>query len=203
MSRLRHWTFAGVLALCLAGCASAPVHYYTLTTQGLPAGRVAPAPYPFELSPVGVPAQVDVPQLVVRTGGQGMQLLDGRRWIAPLGDEIRGTLSSDLANALGVADMSGLPDSGQPRLRITFDVRRFESVPDDHVLIEAAWSLRLTGAADGRRALSCVSVDRETVGAGYDALVAGHQQALASIASRIAAAARAYEAGNRAACPSD
>jgi uncharacterized lipoprotein YmbA len=203
MSRLRHWTFAGALALGLAGCASAPVHYYTLTTQGGPAERIAPVPYPFELSPVDVPAQVDVPQLVVRTGGQDMQPLEGERWIAPLGDEIRGALSTDLTHALGVADMSGLPGNGQPRLRITFDVRRFESVPGDHALIEAAWSLRITGVSGGQDAFSCVSVAREAVGAGYDALVAGHQQAVAAIARRIAGAARAYEAGNRPACPAD
>lgn len=203
MSRPRQWTLAGALALGVAGCASAPVHYYTLATQAGPAGRVVAAPYPFELASVGVPAQVDVPQLVVRTGGQGMQLLDGQRWIAPLGDEIRGALSADLANALGVADMSGLPGNGQPRLRITFTVRRFESMPGDHVLIEAAWSLRLTGASGAPDALSCVSVASEPVGAGYDALVAGHQQAVASLARRIAAAARSYEAGNRPACPAD
>lgn len=201
MSRLRHWTLAGALALGLAGCASAPMHYYTLTTPGGPAGSNAPAPYPFELSSVGVPAQVDVPQLVVRTGGQGMQPLDGQRWIAPLGDEIRSALSADLASALGVADMGGLPGNGRPRLRITLDVRRFESVPGDHALIEAAWSLRLSGGSGGQGALSCTSLVSERVGAGYDALVAGHQQALASLAARIAATARAYESGNRPACP--
>ncbi|MBD8871972.1 PqiC family protein [Rhodanobacter sp. DHB23] len=200
---LRHWTLAGALALGLAGCASAPMHYYTLTTQGGPAVRIAPAPYPFELAPVGVPAQVDVPQLVVRTGGQGMQPLDGQRWIAPLGDEIRGALSADLAGLLGVADVGGLPGNGQPRLRITLDVRRFESVPGDHALVEAAWSLRLAGTSGGQEAFSCVSMASERVGAGYDALVGGHQRALAALARDIAGAARAYEAGNRPTCPAD
>ncbi|MFK2876799.1 PqiC family protein [Rhodanobacter hydrolyticus] len=203
MSRRHAWIFAGALALAVAGCASAPMHYYTLTTQGAPAVRIAPVPYPFELSPVNVPAQVDVPQLVVRTGGQGMQPLNDQRWIAPLGDEIHSALSADLASALGVADMGGLPGNGQPRLRITLDVRRFESVPGDHALIEAAWSLHLAGTSGGQDALSCTSLVNEQVGAGYDALVAGHQQALASLANRIAAAARAYEAGNRPGCPAD
>lgn len=203
MSRLRHWTLAGALALGLAGCASAPVHYYTLTMQSGSESRVAAAPYPFELLPVSVPAQVDVPQLVVRTGGQRMQLLDGQRWIAPLGDEIRSALSANLANALGVPDMSGLPGNSRTRLRITLEVRRFESVPGDHALIEAAWSLRLIGASGGQEAFSCTSLVSERAGAGYDALVAAHQQALATLASRIAGAARVYEAGNRPVCPAD
>ena len=93
MSRLRPCLFAGALALALAGCASAPLHYYTLVAPpGAAGATAAPAPYPFELLPVSVPAQVDVPQLVVREGGQGMLPLQDQRWIAPLGDEIRGAL---------------------------------------------------------------------------------------------------------------
>lgn len=197
MNRLQPWVLAA--ALTLAGCASAPMHYYTLVAPQAQAATQAPAPYAFELMPVSVPAQVDVPQLVVRSGGQGMQLLDGQRWIAPLGDEIRGALSADLAHALGVPDLSGLPDNGAPRLRIKLDVRRFESVPGSHARIDAAWSLHRVG--DGSQPpLACVSDIDETVGAGYDALVAGHQRALATLASRIATAARRYEAGNGAAC---
>ena len=107
MSRLRPSIFAAV-ALGLAGCASAPMHYYTLMT---PAGTAAPAPaapapYPFELLPVTVPAQVDLPQLVVRQGGQGVAVLQGQRWIAPLGDEVRGALSSDLTHDFRAQDVS-------------------------------------------------------------------------------------------------
>ncbi len=201
----RPWILAGAVALGLAGCASAPLHYYTLLPPAAAgAGSAAtPAPYPFELLPVTVPAQVDVPQLVVREGGQGMQPLDGQRWIAPLGEEIRGALAADLARALGAPDMSGLPGNGALRLRITLDVRRFESVPGSHALLDAAWSLRLVGGSGGQDALACTSRISEPVAAGYDALVAGHQQALAQLATRIAATARAYEAGARPACPAD
>src|SRR6185312_9394676 len=184
MNRLRPWMpLAAVLGL--AGCASAPLHYYTLMTPAgsTVGGAAAPAPYPFELLPVGVPAQVDVPQLVVREGGQGVQPLDGQRWIAPLGDEVRGAVAADLARALGVADMSGLPGND--------------------ALIDAAWSLRLTGGSGGQDALACSSRISEPVAAGYDALVAGHQQALAALADRIAATARAYETGQNPACPAD
>ena len=198
---LRCSTLVGALALGLAGCASAPMHYYTLTSStplvqnSYPTGQ-----RPFELMPVGVPAQVDVPQLVIRTSGQGMQLLDGERWIAPLGDEIHSALAADLANALGVDDVSGLPGNGETRLRITVNVRRFESVPDNHTLVIADWSLRLTGQ---QRVLACSTASRVPVGAGYDALVAGHQAGLADVARAIATTARSWEAGNPTACPAD
>lgn len=199
--RLHPWILAGVLAL--AGCASAPIRYYTLVSPTPRVTTPTPAPYAFELMPVGVPAQVDVPQLVVRAGGQGMQLLDGQRWIAPLGDEIRGALAADLTQALGVADLSGLPADGKPRLRIKVDVRRFESVPGQHASIDAAWSLHRVGTGTAQPALACVTRVDEKVGAGFDALVSGHQRALAALARRIATAARAYESGSTGGCPAD
>jgi uncharacterized lipoprotein YmbA len=196
---------ARAVALCasllLGACASAPLHYYTLVPPAEATAEGAVAPFQFELLPVGVPPQVDQPQLVVRQGGQGVAMLDSERWIAPLGDEIRGALSADLAHALGTADATGLPSSGKPLLRVKLDVRRFDSQPGSYALIEAAWSLRMLNAADGQAVLACTSRVSEPVGAGYGALVEGHQRALARLAAQVAVAARSIAAGQPAACP--
>ena len=209
MIRAKH--LVGVAAgVLLAACASAPLHYYTLVAPadesagGLvaPASEASAAPsLPFELLPVGVPAQVDQPQLVVREGGQGVALLGSERWIAPLGDEVRSALSADLARALHSADVSGLPGNGQPLLRIKLDLRRFDSAPGSYALIEAAWSVRLLHGAQPAT-LACTSRVSEAVGPGYPALVQGHQRAIARLAEQIAGVARALGAGQAAVCPS-
>ena len=192
-----------VAALALGACASAPTHYYTLVPSAqVPSAAPAssgggPA---FELLPVGIPAQDDQPQLVVRQGGQGVALLEGERWIAPLADEIRAALSADLAGALGRPDVSGLAHGGEPVVRVKVDVRRFDSQPGGYALLDAAWSLRLLGGEAGGPQLACTSQFREPVGPGYDALVQGHQQALAQLAAGIAQAARGLAAGT-ARCP--
>jgi len=195
------------LALALAACASAPLHYYTLVA---PATEATGAPdtstangessLPFEVLPVGVPAQVDQPQLVVRTGGQGVVLLDGERWIAPLNDEVRSALSADLARELHNQDLSGLPDSGKPLLRVKLDLRRFDSQPGSYALIEGAWSVRVLHDPHAG-ALACTSRIVEAVGPGYDALVQGHQRAIGQLAAQIAVVARALGNGQPAACP--
>lgn len=190
-------------ALALAACASAPTHYYTLVSPADAAGPAAAAPggVPFELLPVSVPAQDDQPQLVVRQGGQGVALLDTERWIAPLGEEIRAALSAQLAARLGQPDVSGLAHAGgEPVARIKVDVRRFDSQPGGYALLEAAWSLRLTGESATSASLACTSQWRQPVGPGYDALVGGHQQALARLAGQIADAVRALP-GGQARCP--
>lgn len=194
-------------ALALAGCASAPMHYYTLMP---PAAEPADAPVaaadqglaglPFELLPVSVPAQVDVPQLVLREGGQSVAMLEGRRWIAPLGSELRGALSADLARQLHSQDVSGLPGNERQLLRIKLDLRRFDSQLGGYALIEAGWSVRVLHAAHGG-ALACSSRVREPVGPGYDALVQGHQRALGQLAAQIAGVARALGRAQVPTCP--
>ncbi|MGH8746285.1 MAG: PqiC family protein [Burkholderiales bacterium] len=192
MTRARQ-LIAAALGLALAGCASAPIHYYTLVAPAGAAQPAAPAaPYQFELLPVGIPAQADRPQLLVRQGAQGVLPLEGERWIAPLSDEARAALAADLARELNAEDASGLPTGSPLRLRIKVDLRRFDSVPGAYVLIEAAWSV---SALAGRPAASGSAVIRERVGAGYGALVQGHQRALARLAGEIAATARKVAGG--------
>jgi uncharacterized protein len=190
---------AAALALGLAGCASEPAHYYTLLAPApADAGTASRAPFDFELMPVGIPAQVDQPQLVIRQGGQGVAPLSGERWIAPLADEVRAALSADLSQSLHARDATGMPSGGKPRLRIKVDLRRFDSAPGDYALVDAAWTVR---QLQGDATLACTSQIREPVGAGYGALVEGHQQALARLAGEIARAAGPVAAGKPTACP--
>ncbi|MET0330957.1 MAG: PqiC family protein [Dyella sp.] len=200
MIRLRSLA-AATLALMLAACASAPMHYHTLVAPAATPSNVSVgASLPFELLPVHIPVQVDQPQLVVRQGEQGVALLDGERWVAPLADEVHSALSSDLVQALPGQNVNGLPMGSKPVLRITLNLRRFDSLPGDYALIDAAWSLRLSQPVDGAT-LACTSQIRESVGAGYDALVQGHQQALQRLAEQIGRAARPFAAGQPVSCP--
>ncbi|TAL83881.1 MAG: membrane integrity-associated transporter subunit PqiC [Rhodanobacter sp.] len=207
MMRQRMYVLGLAVMLLLSGCASAPMHYYTLVPPAGSAADITSAAanpgavsLPFELLPVSVPAQVDQPQLLVRQGGQGVVLLNDRRWIAPLGDEVRSALAVDLARALGSQDVSGLPGGDKPRLRVKLDLRRFDSQAGHYALMEGAWSVRAMHVQHGG-VLACTSRIREAVGPGYDALVQGHQRAIGVLAGQIAAVARRLAAGQAAACP--
>ncbi|MDN4481889.1 ABC-type transport auxiliary lipoprotein family protein, partial [Demequina sp. EGI L300058] len=70
--------------------------------------------------------------------------------------------------------------------------------PGDYALVDAAWSVR---QLQGDAMLACTSQFREPVGAGYDALVEGHQRALARLAGEIAQVAGPVAAGQSPACP--
>ena len=183
----------------LAGCGSAPTHFYTLLPAAQQqAGAVVPAPFASDVEPVGVPAEVDQAAWLVRTGPGLVALLDSEQWAAPLADELRVALADELTRQLGAREAEG--GAGQyttPVYRIQLDVRRFDATPGQYALIEADWHV---ARRDGAQHLSCSSRVSQAVGPGYAALALGHQRAVAMIADAIAAAVRSLEARTPA-CP--
>lgn len=189
--------------LLLGACASSvPTHYHSLleaSAETMAAG--SSAAFLIDVQPVGIPAQVDRPQLVVRDGG-GVLPLEQERWIAPLADEARAALSADLSRELATTDVAGQPRPADARvLGIKIDLRRFDSVPGAYAAVDAVWSLGINDAKSSP--LVCTSSAREVAGQGYAELVRAHRQALAAIASRIASAARSYVAAGKGVCPAD
>jgi uncharacterized lipoprotein YmbA len=192
--------------LALAACASAPPDYfYTLggavaAASGVASGVAsagmalanAPAmprePFYIEVPPVDVPQQVARNQFVVTTGPGRADIIEHRRWLAPLSNEIGSALSADLSRSLGAIDVYRTPHAAtQPVYRINVNVQRFESVLDSRASLAAVWSVRAV-ASDA--VVTCRSDITVPVGQGYDALVDGHRSAIAQLSSDIAVTVR-------------
>lgn len=183
-------TLAPLMVLAASACATTQqaTSYYTLMPDNVAAAAPADASYQIEVLPVEIPLQVDVAQMVVRTGNGELVPVDTRRWIAPLGNEIRNSLSWQLTRTLGVRDVAGFGrNGGTPVYRVNLRVQRFDSAPGAYARIDALWSVRNGDAA----VAVCSSSANITVGSGYGALAQGHQQAIAQIAGEIAASIRA------------
>ncbi len=192
-----------MIAIGVSGCASAPVNYYTLVPSNSRAAMTTTTSpsFAFDLESVSVPLQVDQPQLVVRQAGAGIALVETERWIAPLGDEIRDAIASDLVASHSGENLGGLPQGDRKLVKIRVDLRRFDSEPGVQASINAAWSVRR--APGDAAAVSCSSRISEPVGAGYNALVQGHQRALARLAAAIAKPSSAMASGGSPTCPVD
>jgi uncharacterized lipoprotein YmbA len=187
---------AGLVAiLALAACSSPPSRFYTLGSGDAAATSMRTAANPallIEVPPVDVPSQIAKNQLVVQTGAAQVDVLEQERWASPPADEIRRALSGDLTQRLDTIDVFGSPyPEGVPVYRVSVNVQRFESWPASRALIEAVWSVR---AVRTRAVLTCRSFVAEPVGAGFDALVAGHRRALDRMSAEIAAGVRALAA---------
>ncbi len=186
-------------ALLATACRSPPSQFYTLVR--LPVEPAAPplATFQIDVLPVDVPAQVDVPQMVVREGAGQVVPVETRRWIAPLHAELRTALSNELTLLLGARDIHGLtPSPDMPTYRVKMKVQRFDSVLGDLVQIDAIWRVRETGA--DKPGLLCGSRVIERADGDYAGLAVAHQRAIATIAQQIGGAIRALRASRRQ-CP--
>ena len=180
----------------LAGCASAPSHFYTLTSTAT--GTVEhKAPYAVLVGPVSIPGVVDRPQFTLQTPPNGVAIDEFNRWAEPLNENIARVVAGDLAVLLGTPLVTTKPLANfDPAYRITIDVQRFESVRgqtpgSSAVVVEAVWVIRRTqgGAAHSGRTVAGESAQ----GDGFDALASAHSRALAKVSADIALAIKAED----------
>jgi uncharacterized protein len=176
------------LAALVAGCATAPSRFYTLDATASADGA-PPASFAVLVGPVFVPAAVDRPEFVVQIAPNQVDIDEFNRWAAPLSDSIARVVAGDLAVLLGTSDVAVAPLANfRPAYRVSINVQRFESVPQQSVLVDAAWTVHDT---TGGAVRSGRTVRSEVVqGKGFDALAAAHSRALAALSAEIASAIR-------------
>lgn len=182
-----------VVLAALSGCAGSPrINFYTLDAPPYPETLgAASSRFDVLLGPLSLPEMVDRPQLVVRSGDNRVEIVDTSRWAQPLKSELARALAANLARDLGTLRvfLAGQGMTGEPDLRVSVDILRFESRPADEATIEARWIIYRKG---GTTPLTGHALARETVhGEGHELLVAAHGRALARIGREIAEAIRA------------
>ena len=188
-----------MLALGLAGCASAPPEHFYSLSNGVGAAPLKADPgYYIELPAVAVPQQLSRVEMVVSSGAGQIDLKEQERWSAPPAAEIGQALSLAITGELGTIDVFRTPTpKDAPVYRISTSVQRFESAPGQYALIDAVWSVHKVGT---EQVLTCRSVAEEKVGGGYDALVAGHRRAVNRVGAAISKAVQQMAAGGKGAC---
>jgi uncharacterized lipoprotein YmbA len=175
----------------LAGCGS-PLkeRFYMLNASGVPEGIASRPSYSVAVGPATIPAVVDRPQIVLRTGANRVTPAEESRWAEPLKDSIPRVIAGNLASLLGGAQVAAYPQSAAAvaDYRVLLDVQRFDSALGDAATLEVLWTVT---AASGGAAIARRSLVREPAGGtDYDALVAAHNRALAAVSRDIAAAIR-------------
>jgi len=182
-------------AALAAGCGSSPPsRFYLLNATATAAGTAAQ--YAVVVGPVSIPAAVDQPELALQTAPNQVTRDEFNRWAAPLQDQIGRIVAADLATLLGTPRVTSVPLAHfDAAYRVAINVQRFESVPGQSATIEAVW---VVYSSAGGAARSGHTLAHETVADGsFDALVAAHSRALATVSADIAAAIRASAAGAR------
>ncbi|MEM4988180.1 PqiC family protein [Collimonas sp. H4R21] len=189
-------------ALLLAGCTSAPTHFYTLAAPAAAAPAIQNSRLYIDVAPVSLPERLARPQLVVRSAGSAsstrVDILEQERWSSPFNNELRDALASGIANRLGAIDVSrsGRP-TDQPVYRIAVELREFDAVPGDKVQATYGWTI---SRSDNGRSSACQLKVAATVTPGIDGLVLGVQRTVADVANGIAANITAFKVNPAAVC---
>ncbi|ATA23376.1 hypothetical protein BIY26_08325 [Brenneria goodwinii] len=187
--------------LSLAACSSPQVRYHTLVSPTPLSGPATPAPFVIEMLPVGVPAQLDRQNVVLRGGDSSVTVLDNDRWLSPLSDELQTALSTQITQRLGTQDVSGLArEEDKPVVRILVQIRRFDSWPGHAAILEATWSLS-TRRAGQRSRIVCSSQFTQNAAGDYTQLFTAWQDLLARMAIQIATTATRWSAAGAETCP--
>jgi len=142
--RFPAWIAATAAALLIAaGCASSPPsRFYTLT--GAAPTAKAQSDLAVAVGPVTIPAIVDRPQIVVTINDNEVWLDEFNRWAAPLSDAIGIVVAENLSAELGSPRvmLSSQATGNESDFHATIEVRRFESRPGIHALLDAVFSVR-------------------------------------------------------------
>jgi uncharacterized protein len=187
-------TVSWAIVLLVAGCASKPSRFYTLSATPTP--TAAPSDLSVSVGPVSVPAAVDRAQIVTTMGANQVRLDDFNRWDAPLQNAIARVAAENLVALLGTPRVALSPQTlTTADYRVAIEVQRFESALGDAATLEAVWTVSRT--KDGLARTGRTTAREPTPEKSYDALAAAHSRALARLSQDIADAVRALEGAGR------
>ena len=194
MGRLAPRAIPYVLAALVAGCASSPSHFYTLSANVAPV--TATSTVSVAVGPVTVPAAVDQPQIVVSTGANQVMFDEFNRWASPLQDNIARVVAENLVAALGTPRVTLFPQTltSDADFRVVIEVRNFDSTPGKSAALDAVWTVRRT--KDGKSETGRTSVREPVQEASYEALAAAHSRAVARMSQDIADTVKRLQEGS-------
>jgi uncharacterized lipoprotein YmbA len=168
-----------------------------------PAAEAAIASQPslgLAVGPLEFPRYLDRPEVVRRDGANRLIVADAHRWGGSLRSDVLRVVADDLGRLLGTTRVSVYPSEPRfdARYRVLIDLRQFEAVAEDRVVLRAVWTL--VRIADGRAvAVDDTSVEEPIASAAIADVVGAQNTALAALSRAIAEriAALPAEAGQK------
>jgi uncharacterized lipoprotein YmbA len=180
------FALAGLLSVGV-GCASAPVHYYTLASPPDKTLSASKIPLSIDVRVVHTPPQLNRSELMVRTGSTELTLLENERWASPVNNELKNAVRLELQRRL--SRTTGLRPAFT-KLTLDIDVQQLEAELGQYALLEASWSATWSAAglpSNRAPAATCTFQTDEKIRAGYPEMVEGYQRAVAALADAIVA----------------
>ena len=126
----------------LAGCSSSqPTQFYTLSALVSDSRPDERSTIRLGVGPIALPAYLDRPQVVTRSGNSRMTVADFHQWAEPLETSFQRVLKENLSSRLGTDDVVMLPSRRGLPLdhQVEIDVTRFDADQTGEVVLDARW----------------------------------------------------------------
>ncbi|MEN6620103.1 MAG: PqiC family protein [Smithella sp.] len=182
-----------LLTVLLAGCASTrQSQFYILSPAATPPVKASPAKFSVAVGPVTVPASVDRPQIVLKTGPNEVFISEFDRWASPLKGDIARVVAENLVSLLGTKQIYVFPQSAvsDASYHVMIDFFNFESDPRRAATLDALWMIVY---GNDKQVRSRTTITEPVQGNGYAELVAAHSLALGRLSAEIAIEIRRLE----------
>jgi uncharacterized protein len=183
-----------IIVMC--GCRSAPMTYYTLTPADR-GGTTAESGRPVIEAVLvlrSLPAGIDTTQILIRTDDTRFRVEEGGRWVAPLGDELRGALVDALRHQYGIIVLDSARHNDAPVPRIDLTVRKFDVAEGSSITLAVDWALS-NPRHEPSSSLSCQAEFTETSAGTVSGVVAAGQAAVLKLSRTLGAAIEASSNG--------
>ena len=181
---------AGMLTLTGCGGRTPPAKFYTLQPVEQPAmDRPLPRDMALAVGPIGMPADVDRPEIVTRETDNEISFSEYQRWAGPLRSSLAAVIAQNIASLLATERVTPFTRENifQPTHRLVININRYDSRLAKEFLIDATWSIK--DLKDNKLLLIKNTTIRETLAsAKYEELVAAQSKALAALSSIMAEA---------------
>ena len=185
----------------MCGCRSTPITYYTLTPADR-SGATAESGRPAVKAILvlrSLPAGIDTTQILIRTDDTRFRIEVGGRWVAPLGDELRGALVDALWHQYGIVVVDSVRHNDAPVPRIDLTVRKFDVAEGSTITLAVDWALSNPGH-EPSSSLSCQAEFKETSTDTVSGVVAAGQAAVLKLSRALGAAIEASSNGATPTC---
>lgn len=197
---------AMLLMLFMCGCRSTPITYYTLTPASRADATAESSRPPIKAILVlrSLPVGIDTTQILIRNDDTRFRVEEGGRWVAPLGDELRGALVDSLRHQYGiiVTDSVRHGDASVPRIDLTvrkFDIVEGSSGSGSSIALAVDWALSNSGH-EPNPSFSCQAEITKTSTGTVGGAVAAGQAAVANLSRTLGAAIEASSKGEAPIC---
>jgi uncharacterized lipoprotein YmbA len=147
MTSTKTYLKAGLTAIAmttLIGCsASQPTQFYTLSGTDAVSEASSKKPMRLGVGPIYLPAYLDRPQVVTRSGANRMNVSEFDQWAEPLETTFQRVLTENLSQRLDTDRIASLPARRNVSLdrQVEVEVTRFDADEAGRVVLDARWRI--------------------------------------------------------------